>query len=80
MIVVLSGEGPSDLGSCDNEQGWCRQPEFRQGPMICFVDKEVEQSIGYSLLDITPERYIFVSKQELVRAIQHLRENRKACR
>jgi hypothetical protein len=33
MIVVLSGEGPSDLGACNNAQGMCRKPEFVHGPM-----------------------------------------------
>ncbi|MBV6690521.1 hypothetical protein [Serratia quinivorans] len=42
------------------------------------MDKEVERLIGYSLLDITPEQYIFVSKIELTKAAQRLRENKKS--
>lgn len=78
MIVVLSGEGISDLGGCVNDQGECRLPDFMCGPMTRFVDKEIERSIGYSLLESTPECYIFVSKKELVTAAQRLRENKKS--
>ena len=62
MIVVLSGEGPSDFGCCTNGQGECQIPDFRYGPMTYFIDKEIEPLIGYSLLDLTPDRYIFVGK------------------
>ncbi|QGH60231.1 hypothetical protein [Serratia proteamaculans] len=78
MIVVLSGEGPSDLGCCRNDQGQCQHPNFLPGPMTCFVDKEIERSIDYSLLEITPEQYIFISKIELINAAQRLRENKKS--
>lgn len=78
MIVVLSGEGPSDLGHCANGQGECQIPDFQHGAMACFVDKEIKQWMGYSLLECTPKNYIFVSKHTLVSAAQRLRENRKS--
>ncbi len=76
MIVVLSGEGSSDFGSCINGQGECLIPDFSYGPMACFIDKEIELLIGYSLLGLTPECYIFVSKTELLRLTQTVRQNR----
>lgn len=77
MIVVLSGEGPSDLGSCINGQGVCAQPHFNYGPMTYFVDKEIQALIGFSLLEVTPHCYIFVSESELIRLTSELRRNRK---
>lgn len=77
MIIVLSGEGPSDLGSCINEQGICVQPNFNYGPMTCFIDKELQAHIGFSLLESTPENYFFVSKTELIRLTNELKQNRK---
>lgn len=65
MIVVLSGEGPSDLGACNNAQGMCRKPEFVHGPMTVLVDKEIECHLRYSVLDTTPEQFIYVSERRL---------------
>lgn len=65
MIVVLSGEGPSDLGQCANEQRQCRKPEFVHGPMTYLVDKIIEGRFNYSLLDSTPQSYIYISEQRL---------------
>jgi len=65
MIVVLSGEGPSDLGACNNAQGMCRKPEFVHGPMTVLVDKEIECHLRYSMLGVTPERYIYLSERRL---------------
>ncbi|MBT2866338.1 hypothetical protein JQK19_03710 [Chromobacterium violaceum] len=65
MIVVLSGEGPSDLGMCNNAQGICRKPHFIHGPMTVIVDKEIEVQLSYSILETTPDRYIYVSEERL---------------
>ncbi|WP_239901688.1 hypothetical protein [Laribacter hongkongensis] len=62
MIVVLSGEGPSDLGLCSNGQGQCRVPEFVPGPMALLVDKEIEDQLGYSVLESTPACYHYLSE------------------
>lgn len=78
MIVVLSGEGPSDLGSCTNGMGECNIPEFSSGPMTYFVDKELEALMGFSMLESVPECYIFVAKAELIRLADALRQNRKS--
>ncbi|NIG21257.1 hypothetical protein F3J37_21510 [Pantoea sp. Al-1710] len=78
MIVVLSGEGPSDLGSCTNRMGECTRPEFSFGPMTYFVDKELKGLMNFSMLDTTPDRYIFVAKPELIRLAGEQRQNRKS--
>jgi len=51
MILVLSGEGPSDLGTRrPRETGW----EFAPGPMAWIVDKLLGQpgKLEYSILDM----------------------------
>ena len=51
MIFVVTGEGPSDIGSCINAAGTCCGDDFRAGPMAVIVDQLVEREIKYSLLD-----------------------------
>ena len=51
MILVLSGEGPSDLGTCHpRKTGW----EFVPGPMAWMVDKLMAQParLNYSVLEL----------------------------
>lgn len=65
MIIVLSGEGPSDLGTCVNGQGECSIPNFRYGPMTLLVDKEIEKNHHYSPLEAYEGSYVFISKMKL---------------
>lgn len=63
MLLVVSGEGPSDIGT--------RQPGnegyvFVPGPMTILVDQLLELQLHYSLLDVDQVR--FVAKAELVDA------------
>lgn len=51
MILVLSGEGPTDLGTrAPKKAGW----EFVPGPMAWIIDKLLNQSdkLGYSILEL----------------------------
>jgi hypothetical protein len=50
MILVVSGEGPSDIGRCENGHGECSGKEFVAGPMAIIIDKLVEPIANYSLL------------------------------
>jgi hypothetical protein len=50
MIFVVSGEGPSDIGTCTNQTGRCSGVDFRAGPMAVIIDKLVEQVVKYSML------------------------------
>lgn len=65
MIVVLSGEGPSDLGQCTNAQGECRIPQFAYGPMTLVVDKIIEDQFYYSPLESSPESYVYINEERL---------------
>lgn len=73
MIVVLSGEGPTDLGSCTFGLGQCRIPEFELGPMTQLADLIITEEMGYSLLESTPQSYFYISEKRL----EELEEERK---
>jgi len=78
MIVVLSGEGPTDLGQCNNAQGQCRGENFGVGPMTVILDRLIEQStLDYSLFDI-PDGYRFVSEKTLEARAAERKQNRKS--
>jgi len=69
MIVLLSGEGPTDLGRCNNSQGQCSGVDFDVGPMTLLLDRLIESSrFGYSLLDF-PEAYRYVSETALAQRV-----------
>lgn len=48
MIVILSGEGPTDLGQCNNAQSICSDEQFQVGPMAVLVDQMLQQLLDYS--------------------------------
>ena len=73
MIVVLSGEGPTDLGACTNALGECVIPEFAPGPMTILVDQIIEAKLGYSLMDDTPGCYRYLAEK----CLQELEQQRK---
>ncbi len=58
MILILSGEGPSDIGTCTNGQGLCSGTEFRAGPMAVMVDKIAESVLQYSLADSSALEFV----------------------
>lgn len=64
MILILSGEGPTDLGTCNNAQSECREDDFSIGPMGILVDKIIEPMLGYSLR-IIPGAIRYISKARL---------------
>lgn len=63
MILLLSGEGKTDIGECDNLSGFCESEHFVAGPMAIFIDQLVEDIVGYSCLDFGSIR--FISEHEL---------------
>lgn len=65
MIVVLSGEGPTDLGQCTDQQDHCSIPQFSVGPMAVILDQIIETKYGHSLLAITPSCYRYYSERAL---------------
>jgi len=52
MILVLSGEGATDLGRCRSLAGSCSGGEFEPGPLCVVVDKLLEPALGYHLLEL----------------------------
>lgn len=65
MIFVLSGEGPSDLGTCDNGTLFCTKPEYRHGPLTVVIDNLVEEVLHYRPLEVVPNSYWFYSESAL---------------
>jgi len=58
LILLLSGEGPTDIGACSMPVESCDGESFIAGPMAIFVDQLVESKIGYSLLATGGVRFI----------------------
>lgn len=75
MIVVLSGEGRSDLGACRNAQGHCSGDTFAPGPMTVLVDQEIASHFDYSPLELAPETYLYVSKTRLSELVRERKEH-----
>jgi len=76
MLLILSGEGPSDLGACRRPIGRCQGEDFRQGPMSVLIDQLLEARLGYSLLQRTPDRVFYVSEFELGQRLQALKNQK----
>ena len=49
MIVIFSGEGPSDLGKSATGTSPCCGADFIPGPMAALVDNAIEAQFDYSL-------------------------------
>lgn len=64
MIVILSGEGPTDLGQCNNAQHFCSDNSFQIGPMAILVDQMIEHRLHYSLRTI-PGGFQYVTEAAL---------------
>lgn len=47
MHLLLSGEGPGDIGTCYPAADHCTAAQFQPGPMAWFVDQLVEVFQGY---------------------------------
>ena len=64
MIFVLSGEGPTDLGACNNAQGSCTGDNFSTGPMTVLIEQLAEHRIGFRLRDL-PAQIHYLSETSL---------------
>ncbi len=51
MIFVVSGEGPSDIGSAKTGFDAHEPPGFNPGPMTLVIDRLLEPILDYSVLD-----------------------------
>ena len=64
MKLLISGEGASDLGACNNAQGQCSDENFSRGPMAVWLARLWTAMLGYNVLD-TPEAVVYVTKKAL---------------
>lgn len=48
MLLVLSGEGGSDIGGSSNGSATCDSDWFRAGPMALLIDREIHRLMGFS--------------------------------
>ena len=84
MKLLISGEGKSDLGECNNAQGQCTDGDFSQGPMAVWLARLWEAWLNYDLLH-TPEAVHYISESALAakaknsgRRLQRLRGKKQA--
>lgn len=67
MRLLVSGEGPSDIGACNNAQGVCMDSTFSPGPMTIWLQRLWAIRLGYDLLAV-PEAIVYVSEKALAQA------------
>jgi hypothetical protein len=60
MMLLLSGEGPSDIGTCDQAVAECEGGNFKAGPMALLIDQIVTPVWNYSPKDTMA--FVFVSE------------------
>lgn len=65
MHLLLSGEGPSDIGVCYPASETCNMETFKPGPMAWLVDQWVERAQGFEHSHLQTGLVTFVSKQHL---------------
>lgn len=64
MKLLVSGEGATDIGTCNNAQGVCTGDTFSPGPMAIWLVRMLEQQLNYNLLSV-PEAVNYVSETTL---------------
>jgi hypothetical protein len=74
MLLILTGEGPSDIGACKGPIGFCRGGDFQPGPMAVLVDQIVSERLNYSVLSDTPDCVFYVDESRLVQKIAEIRQ------
>lgn len=67
MYLLLSGEGPGDIGICSPSSDNCNRSEFNEGPMALIIDQLIEVFQGYEMSHLATEQVSFVSKAFLAR-------------
>lgn len=78
MLLVLSGEGPTDIGTCKTAHGICTDVNFKPGPMAVLVDQVLSQPLGYSMLRDTPANVHYISEAALTKQERRLKRNRRS--
>ncbi len=78
MYLLLSGEGPTDMGRCNAAIAQCGGGDFVAGPMAIVVDKLVEQAQGYELSHLDSGLVEFVSERYLAEGAADLKALKKS--
>ena len=65
MYLLLSGEGPTDMGFCDLGNTSCKGSTFKEGSMAIMVNQLVRQFQGYEMSYLDCERVYYVSERFL---------------
>ncbi|MFX1712525.1 hypothetical protein [Stutzerimonas stutzeri] len=65
MHLLLSGEGPGDIGACYPAADHCTAEQFQPGPMAWFVDQLVEGFQGFEFSHVTGTCVTYLSKSYL---------------
>lgn len=68
MILVLSGEGKTDLGELDFETG-----EFKAGAMYMIIDKIIETKYNYSPYRTSKDNIKYIPESELSKKAKSLK-------
>ena len=68
MILVLSGEGKTDLGILEHGTG-----DFKAGAMYMIVDKLIEKRYRYSLYETLKKNIIYIPETELLKKVKSLK-------
>ncbi|WP_280545991.1 hypothetical protein [Halomonas sp. 11-S5] len=66
MHLLLSGEGPGDIGVCYPAAEQCQAETFQPGPMAWMVDQWVEHCQGYEFSHLENGLVNYVSESYLV--------------
>lgn len=76
MFFLFSGEGPTDMGTCDGAASQCDGEEYLYGPMTVIVSQIVEERHDYWLLETG--HFGFASEGALVARASELKAAKKS--
>ena len=69
MYLILSGEGKSDIGYCNNSTGCCEATEFSPRAMAIVVDQIIdlwlEKNRGYEFSCLDNQQVTYISESHL---------------
>ncbi len=75
MLLILSGEGPTDIGTCEMARRSCTGENFLPGPMAVLADQILGDRLGYSILNETPLLVNYISEAGLTERERILKQN-----
>ena len=76
MLLLLTGEGSTDIGSAAVRQTVCGPGEWQPGPMAVLANQLYEKHIGYSALNTFA---YFVPEAKLTQYAKTIQQKRRGC-